>query len=272
MLALSLGAVLLLGGAAILAIGALRQDSTDVTRGEEPNDPRPAAPDSGARGGDAGPRATRLPARDPFAEPLPEDLVWLRKSLEGSGRSRAERQRRHEISRRWREDPRVHLIFGHSLATKGWFTNALERYERAARLVPAVRGDPALREHLVDAMAARGERLRARAFELLQEVYGEETLDVLLWAAYEHPRQPPADAAVEALDQLGMRARLDPVLHAIGDVRRAVPCPERRAALDRLRGRRDPRIATALEALRRDDPAAAACLGELLDAVIESSR
>ncbi len=73
------------------------------------------------------------------------------------------------------DDPRPHLLLAHAFLSRGWRSDAVERYELAASKDLAARGDPKMLEDLVElcALEDRASSLAARA---VRNIYGREAL------------------------------------------------------------------------------------------------
>jgi eukaryotic-like serine/threonine-protein kinase len=126
-----------------------------------------------------GPSVGDRPApRDPWVEPIPEELASIRESLL-SGAPLEARERR-ALSRRSREqpwDPRPHLLIAYADRRERSLTNSIQEYERAYRASPESRGDVHMLSDLV-VMAAHptaGER----AGEAIEAIYASEALPAL---------------------------------------------------------------------------------------------
>src|SRR5690606_21573672 len=96
---------------------------------------------------------TSSEARDPWAEPPPEPLrPFLRMVEEGHVfEDRAEMRPLYALAQEMDRDPRPRLLMGHLFFARGWLTEAIRRYETAARIDPSARGDRRMLRNLVDA-------------------------------------------------------------------------------------------------------------------------
>jgi hypothetical protein len=247
------------GVVALLAGGLL------VWSGQAPRTPPrtggPASAEAPATA--AAPPSTRPPARDPWADPVPADLAQMREGLAKRGDSAI------KTAKTWareHSDPRAHLAIGHYYFEKRWLGDALDRYKIALDLDPTVRGDPELLPRLI-AMLGADSTSNRRAAALIESVWRDEAAEPLARSAASHPNPAVAHAAIALLDRLGESARVDHVAVALTDLQREKRCPGRQAALARLRGRSDPRIAPALQSLAADADASR-CLGDSLGAAI----
>lgn len=133
------------------------------------------------------PSASRPEPRDPWAEPPPEPLrPFLRMVQEGHVfEDRSEMRPLYALAEEMEGDPRPRLLMGHLFFARGWITEAIRRYETAARMDASVRGDPRMLDNLVD--AASRESVGDRAAEVIEAVYGGEAL-------------PAIEAAIDALE------------------------------------------------------------------------
>lgn len=145
--------------------------------------------------------------RDPWREPPPEPL---RPFLEMVEQGHVFEERReivalYALASAMPEDPRPLLLLGHLFVARGWYSDAIERYERAYRLDPTVRGDPRMLASLIE-LTAR-ESVGERAAEVVELIYGAEALDALDAAVDERADDPLAQLR---LVQLRDRIRESP--------------------------------------------------------------
>lgn len=134
--------------------------------------------------------AVRVPARDPWQGEIPEPLLPYHAMVEDGHvfEDRRELAGLFTLARAMPDDARPRLLIAHLFVGRGWFTDALNRYERALRLDPSVRGDPHLRRALVR-LAAR-DSVGERAADLVESVYGPEALPEVQIAINELDGQP----------------------------------------------------------------------------------
>jgi hypothetical protein len=69
------------------------------------------------------------------------------------------------------------LLIGHLFVQRGWYSDALSRYERALEIDPGSRGDPRLLSNLVH-LASR-DSVGERAAAMIQRHYGSEARDAV---------------------------------------------------------------------------------------------
>jgi serine/threonine-protein kinase len=122
---------------------------------------------------------TRPAPRDPWATPPPEPL---RPYLSMVQRGYVFQDRREiaplfALVREMPRDPRPRLLVGHLFSLKGWHTEAIRRYELAARADASARGDPRMLTNLVH--AASRESSNAAARRAILRIYGTEALGVV---------------------------------------------------------------------------------------------
>lgn len=158
------------GGAALLlaAVVAARQWSSFATPPEEPPPPIETSAE-----------ASPIAVGDPWAEPPPEPLrPFLRMVEEGHVfEERSELRPLYALAREMEGDPRPRLLLGHLFFARGWLTEAIRRYEMAAELDAAARGDARMLANLLD--AASRESVGERAADVIAEVYGAEALPAI---------------------------------------------------------------------------------------------
>ncbi|MCC6875829.1 MAG: serine/threonine protein kinase [Sandaracinaceae bacterium] len=141
--------------------------------------------------------------RDPWQDPPPEPLrPFLEKVERGYVfEDRTELRPLYALNREMPSDPRPLLLLGHLFVAKGWYTEAIRRYELAAERDPAARGDPRMLDTLVQ-LAAR-ESVGERASEVIVAVYGVEALPRVAEAVDQYSDRP-----LEQLRLVRLRERL----------------------------------------------------------------
>lgn len=121
--------------------------------------------------------ATRPAARNPWLSRVPRPLARLRTSFQRGGLSNAELRALTRYRNEHAVDPRPRYLIGHAFASRGWFTAALDQYERAFSLDLASRGEPDVLSTMV--RIARTEGLAARASNMIVTVYGSEAREAV---------------------------------------------------------------------------------------------
>ncbi|MDQ3037574.1 MAG: tetratricopeptide repeat protein, partial [Myxococcota bacterium] len=99
------------------------------------------------------------------------------------------------------QDARARLLLGHAYMQRGWFSHAIEQYERAMALDLGARGNPELLENLL--RAARTETLAEAAGEMVSRIYGAEASSEL-------------QRAIARTHDAGERARLEALAARLG--------------------------------------------------------
>jgi hypothetical protein len=137
------------------------------TRGE-----RPAAPPTGTGNVVTAPKPA--PA-DPWAGGVPRNLARMKRAVD-SGREISERADRGliRIARDNPSDPRPHLLLAGAFLSRGWRSDAVERYELAYDRDPSSRGDPRMLHDLV--MLGADSAAGGKASRAVQRIYGREAL------------------------------------------------------------------------------------------------
>lgn len=87
---------------------------------------------------------------------------------------RREIQPLYALARAMPDDPRPLLLLAHLFVGRGWYTLAIERYERAYALDETVRGDPRMLRFLVR-LASR-DSVGDLAAAAIERIYGPEAL------------------------------------------------------------------------------------------------
>ncbi len=157
---------------------------------------RDGAPDPAPTELATGPRLDPPPPsdapRDPFAEPVPEPMQPFLDMVEQgyAFEDRAEVGPLYRLARELPDDPRPLLLLGHLMVAREWYTEGMRRYERAHRIDPSVRGDPRMRDALLQ-LAAR-DSVGDRAADLIAQIYGAEALPALQTAIDERAGQTMA--------------------------------------------------------------------------------
>ncbi len=162
---------------------------------EAPVDETLAAPPDGAR-----------PApRDPWEGNIPEPLLPYHAMVEDGYvfEERREIAPLYALARAMPDDPRPFLLLGHLFLARGWYTDAIRRYEHAVYLDVSVRGDPRMLEGLL--VLATRESVGERAADAIERIYGAEALDALGRAIEAHTGE-----ALPQLRLVRLRERLDP--------------------------------------------------------------
>ncbi len=140
-----------------------------------PSAPAERAPAPSAREEARADGATPLPPpRDPIRRGPPRGLRRIyRKVVAGRRLSPAEHRRLRTWQRDHADDVRASLLLARDFVRRGWYADAVERYELAFRLDPASRGSRWMRRDLID-VAASESRAAPAATATLQRVYGPE--------------------------------------------------------------------------------------------------
>ena len=117
----------------------------------------------------------RVPARDPWQDPVPRALRPLRDRLDRGKRiSEGSLRPVYSFARQHPADPRPWLLAGRAYAQLDWRSDSVERYLRAARMDPGCRGDPRM---LADLLTAAVHPVAGRAAaKAIDEVYGAEAI------------------------------------------------------------------------------------------------
>src|SRR5690606_11476196 len=89
--------------------------------------------------------APRAPARDPFAEALPRSLSRAARAV-ASGREVSTRYDKGlmQYARAHRGDARPQILLARAYLSRGWRSDAIERYGLAYREDPSSRGAPSM--------------------------------------------------------------------------------------------------------------------------------
>ncbi len=112
------------------------------------------------------------PARDPIRRGPPRALrISYKKVVAGRLLSSRQHKRLRTWQRNHAEDVRASLLLARDFARRGWYADAVERYELAFRLDPSSRGSRWMQRDLID-IAASESRAAPRAFEALRRIYG----------------------------------------------------------------------------------------------------
>ena len=117
--------------------------------------------------------------RDPWADANLPPLLWEAHARVEAGQdiddgTHADLLRQTHAEPR---DARAHLLLGHVYAARLWRSDALARYEAAARTDPDVRHDPRMLANLVDMVAHR--RVGDRAARAIEDIYGTEAVPAI---------------------------------------------------------------------------------------------
>jgi len=153
---------------------ASRSDVPPTAVPMAPSEAPPQQPTATAATKTSGERP-RLPARDPWQEPVPPALQSIRHSL-GRGAHLSERSLRplYLFAHQHPDDPRPWLLIGRAYAQLDWRSDSVDRYLRAYRIDHGCRGDPQMLADLLKAaehpVAGRG------AAKAISEVYGAEAI------------------------------------------------------------------------------------------------
>jgi len=146
----------------------------------------------------------RQPPRDPFQGYIPEPLLPYHAMVEDGYvfEDRAEIRPLYALVREMPDDPRPLLLLAHLFTLRGWYSNAIVRYERAVEMDESVRGDP----HMLDALLtlSANESVGDRAAEAVERIYGPEALPALESVVTEHTGQ-----ALPQLRLVRLRERLE---------------------------------------------------------------
>jgi len=122
--------------------------------------------------------ATAQRARDPWQEGVPEELEPIRDKLErGAPLNEGGLGPAYAFARQNPADPRPWLLIGHAYAQLNWFSDSVERYQRAYRADPTSRGDPQMLEDLLKAAAHKS--AGRNAAKAIRDIYGAEALPAL---------------------------------------------------------------------------------------------
>jgi len=187
-------------GAALLVIGgAFLWDRFD-----EPPPPPPPQEVAGPIEPAAPAPPDRVPPRDPFQGHIPEPLLPYHAMVQDRYvfEDRAEIRQLYQLVREMPDDPRPLLLLAHLFTLRGWYTNAIVRYERAVAIDESVRGDPDMLDALLT--LAANESVGDRAAEAVEDIYGPEALPALESAVTEHTGQ-----ALPQLRLVRLRERLE---------------------------------------------------------------
>ena len=138
--------------------------------------PPPAPPPEArapAEGAEPPPSASA--ARDPWREPVPRALQPIRDRLDrGVRMSQRALRPAYAFTHQNPDDPRPWLLLGRAYAQLDWFSDSVERYQRAHRVDSTCRGDPQMLEDLLKAAAHPvAGRAAARA---IRDIYGVEAI------------------------------------------------------------------------------------------------
>jgi hypothetical protein len=117
--------------------------------------------------------------RDPWADPNLPPLLWEAHARVTAGED-IDDATHAELLRYTQSEPRdarAHLLLGHVYAARLWRSDALTRYESAARIDPDARHDPRMLENLVDLVAHR--RAGDRAARAIEEIYATEAVPAI---------------------------------------------------------------------------------------------
>jgi len=175
---------------------------------EEPPIVMPAPVVENPAEGEPGATPNERPApRDPWEGNIPEPLLPFHAMVEDGYlfEERREIGSLYALARAMPDDPRPFLLLGHLFFTRGWYTDAIRRYEHAVHLDETVRGDPRMLESLL-VLATRAS-VSDRAARAIERIYGAEALSALGVAIEAHTGQ-----ALPQLRLVRLRERLDPPL------------------------------------------------------------
>ncbi|MCB9593208.1 MAG: serine/threonine protein kinase [Sandaracinaceae bacterium] len=161
------------GAGAVAAIGAL---ALAFVWGSD--EPRPTPPPVVEEAVEVPENSTpgRPAARDPWEGDIPEPLLPFHAMVEDDYvfQERREIQPLYALARAMPDDPRPLLLLAHLFVGRGWYTLAIERYERAYALDETVRGDPRMLRFLVR-LASR-DSVGDLAAAAIERIYGPEAL------------------------------------------------------------------------------------------------
>jgi serine/threonine-protein kinase len=112
-------------------------------------------------------------------EPTPELVSRVRAQLDAGGTpSQQELTQLHRLSSELRSDPRPNLVLGRAYFARGWYSDALRRYESAFEKDPRVRSDPHMLLHLLQILQA-GQDLDLIAADVIVRAYGDRANEAI---------------------------------------------------------------------------------------------
>ncbi len=165
-----------------------------------PDHATPEAPDDRP----ATPAPARPPPHDPFAHrPTPPALAALRRRIDaGHDLHDSQLKTLRAYARHHADDPRPLLLLARLYLTRGWRSDAIERYVDADERDPASRGYPPMRADLFAMLSS--DRVGTDAAHAIAHIYGPEALPAVDHLLAGHP-----DHATEARLR-HLRARIAP--------------------------------------------------------------
>jgi serine/threonine protein kinase len=120
-------------------------------------------------------RAPRVPAKNPWKQPVPKELRPMRWKIEiGQEGDREMVKELRRYARKNNKDPRGPLLLARLYANRDFWNDAVSNYKVAYERDPSSRGDPRMLKDLVAAVARK--ETSWRASELIPVIYGTDAL------------------------------------------------------------------------------------------------
>jgi len=120
-------------------------------------------------------RGPRVPAKNPWKQPIPKELRPMRWKIEvGQEGDREMVKELRRYSRKNNKDPRGPLLLARLYVNRDFWNDAVTNYKFAYERDPSSRGDPRMLKDLVAAVARK--ETSWRASELIPVIYGKDAL------------------------------------------------------------------------------------------------
>jgi serine/threonine-protein kinase len=161
-------------------------------------------PDKPEKAKPAKPRESEMPsqprarARDPWKGAVPRALKPIRDRVDrGAHVSQKGLRPVYDFAHQNPGDPRPWLLLGHAYAQLDWFSDSVERYQRAYHVDTSSRGDPQM---LADLLKAAAHPVAGRAAaRAVHDMYGAEAIPAVEKALKAHASDKDASARLARL-------------------------------------------------------------------------
>jgi hypothetical protein len=144
------------------------------------------------------PSQPRARARDPWKGAVPRALKPIRDRVDrGAHVSQKGLRPVYDFAHQNPGDPRPWLLLGHAYAQLDWFSDSVERYQRAYHVDTSSRGDPQM---LADLLKAAAHPVAGRAAaRAVHDMYGAEAIPAVEKALKAHASDKDASARLARL-------------------------------------------------------------------------